>query len=569
MTYADLVFTGGPVFRADPARTRASAVAVRSGRIVAVGHAEVHDLIGPGTEVVDLNGRMLLPGFTDAHVHPVWGGLDMLRCDLALCGTRAQYLEVIAAYVTRRPHDPWVLGGGWSMSAFPGGTPLASDLDAIVPDRPAFLANRDGHGAWVNSKALELAGITMDTADPVDGRIERLPDGRPSGTLHEGAMDLVNIHIPPEPPERMIEALLTGQRYLHSFGVTGWQDAIVGSDYGDAGDPIPAYLAAQASGALTGRVVGALWWHRGRGVEQIPDLLAAREHSLVAYGATLAARGGLDPGAAPGSFRATSVKIMQDGVAENYTASMTEPYLDRCGHPTDNSGISFVPPQILAQAVPALDADGFQLHFHAIGDRAVRECLDGVALARRSNGLSHGRHHIAHLQVVHPDDVPRFRQLGVAANMQSLWAALEPQMVELTLPFLGEPRSAWQYPWGDLSRAGATLVSGSDWSVSTPDPWAAIHVAVNRKAHSSFAEGDYEVFLPEQRLDLTSALAAYTAGSAWVNHLDEAGTVAVGNLADLVVVDSDPFAGPLEEIGATRTMQTFVGGRRVYAAADA
>jgi predicted amidohydrolase YtcJ len=551
MPHADLVFTGGPVFTADTVRSQAGSVAVKDGRIVAVTRGDASDFIGPSTEIVDLRGRMLIPGFQDAHVHPVWGGLDMLRCDLSELATSAEYLQAIGAYVAARPDDEWVLGGGWQMSAFPGGTPTAVALDAVTGDRPAFFPNRDGHGAWVNSAALRLAGIDRDTPDPADGRIERDADGVPSGTLHEGAMSLVNRLLPEESLERLTEAMLLGQRYLHSFGITAWQDAIVGS-YGDAGDPGPAYLAAAADGRLTARVVGAIWWDRTQGLEQIPSILERRERY----------RGG--------RFAATSVKVMQDGVAENFTASMLEPYCDGHGHFTDNSGISFVPPEILNEAVPLLDAEGFQVHFHAIGDRAVRECLDAVEHAIARNGRGDNRHHIAHIQVVHPDDVSRFRELGVAANMQSLWATYEPQMVELTLPFLGEPRSAWQYPFGDLLRAGAVLAAGSDWSVSTPDPMAAIHTAVNRKAAPGYEEGEYDAFLPEQAIDLATSLTAYTAGSAWVNHLDDVtGTIEVGKYADLVVLDRDPFAGPVDEIGATRALQTFVEGERVYAAPDA
>lgn len=551
MPHADLVFTGGPVFTANTVRSRARSVAVKDGRIVAVGGDEIGDLVGPSTEIVDLHGRMLMPGFQDAHVHPVWGGLDMLRCDLAELATAPEYLDAIGRYVAEHPADEWILGGGWQMSAFPGGTPTAEALDAVTGGRPAFFPNRDGHGAWVNSAALRLAGIDRHTPDPADGRIERDPDGHPSGTLHEGAMALVNRLLPEEPLERLTEALLVGQRYLHSFGITAWQDAIVGS-YGDAGDPGPAYLAAAADGRLTARVVGAIWWDRTAGLEQIPSILERRDR----YRA--------------GRFAATSVKVMQDGVAENFTASMLEPYCDGHGHFTDNSGISFVAPETLNEAVPILDAEGFQVHFHAIGDRAVRECLDAVEHAIGRNGRRDNRHHIAHIQVVHPEDVARFRELGVAANMQSLWATYEPQMVDLTLPFLGEPRSAWQYPFGDLLRSGAVLAAGSDWSVSTPDPMAAIHTAVNRKAAPGHEEGEYDAFLPEQAIDLATSLTAYTAGSAWVNHLDHTtGTIEVGKLADLALLDRDPFAGPADQIGATRALQTFVEGERVYTARDA
>ncbi len=548
MTYADLVFSGGPVFRANAVRSRASAVAVREGRIIAVGH-DLDDLVGPETERVDLAGRMLVPGFQDAHVHPVWGGLDLMRCDLSVESTREGYLNRVAGYAADHPELEWILGGGWTMSVFPGGTPRAEDLDRIVADRPVFLPNRDGHGAWVNSRALELAGLDASTPDPADGRIERNPDGTPSGTLHEGAMNLVNRLLPETPAEDYVSALLLGQSYLHSLGVTAWQDAIIGP-YGDAGDAGPAYISAGESGQLTARVVGALWWDRTRGLEQLPELLDRRERY----------RGG--------RFAATSIKIMQDGVAENFTAGMTAPYFDGHGHPTDNSGISFVEPGLLKESAAVLDGHGFQLHFHAIGDRAVRECLDAVESAIGRNGRNDHRHHIAHIQVIHPDDIHRFRELDVAANMQALWAAFEPQMTELTLPFLGEPRSSWQYPFAELARAGAVLAAGSDWSVSTPDPLAALHVAVTRLGAPG-EERENEVFLPEQRLDLATALTAYTAGSAYVNHLDDTGSIAEGMLADFVVLDRDPFAGSPMEIGNTRVLQTFVGGQRVYASADA
>ncbi|CAL4858881.1 amidohydrolase family protein [Microbacterium sp. MM2322] len=549
MASADLVFTGGPVFTADTVRSRASGVAVSGGRIVAVGH-DLDDLIGPRTEVVDLAGRLLVPGFQDAHVHPVSGGLELLRCDLGEGATESDYLATIAAYAASHPDEEWILGGGWAMSAFPGGTPTAATLDRVLPDRPAFLPNRDGHGAWVNSEALRRAGIDRDTPDPDDGRIERDADGHPTGTLHEGAMSLINRLLADPSPAFLREAMLAGQRYLHSFGITAWQDAIVG-DYSDLVDQGETYRQAALDGTLTGKVVGALWWDRNAGLEQIPSLVERRERF------------------SHGRFQATSIKIMQDGVAENFTASMLAPYHDGHGHPTDNSGISFVDPETLNEAVPQLDALGFQVHFHAIGDRAVRQCLDAVAHAIERNGRSDGRHHIAHLQVVHPDDLSRFRELGVAANMQSLWATYEPQMIDLTLPFLGEPRIAWQYPFGDLLRAGAVLAAGSDWSVSTPDPLAAIHTAVNRKAAPGHEEGDYDAFLPEQAIDLATSLTAYTAGSAWVNHLDETtGTIEVGKAADLAVLDRDPFAGPADLIGATRVLQTFVDGSRVYAAGD-
>ncbi|MEU0073987.1 amidohydrolase [Streptomyces sp. NPDC006332] len=542
--YADLLFTGGPVLT--PEGRTATAVAVTGGRVTAVGRDEVHDLAGPRTTVVDLAGRLLLPGFQDAHVHPVPAGLELGQCDLTGTRTADETVAVVRAYADAHPEREWITGGGWSMEAFAGGTPTRELLDAVVPDRPVYLPNRDHHGAWVNSRALARAGITRQTPDPADGRIERDASGEPSGTLQEGAMQLVGRLTPPATPADRLAALLHAQRHLHALGVTAWQDALVG-DFLGMDDPSDAYLAAARDGSLTARVVGALWWDRERGPEQISELVERRKEL------------------SRGRFRAGSVKLMLDGVAETGTAALLEPYLDSCGCATANRGTSFIEAAQLPKYVTELDALGFQCHFHALGDRAVRDALDAIGAARAANGPTDTRPHLAHLQVVHPDDVPRFARLGATANIQPLWAAHEPQMDELTIPFLGSERAALQYPFGALLRSGATLAAGSDWPVSSPDPLHGIHVAVNRVPPG----GGPPVFLPSERIGLTEALTAYTAGSAYVNHLDDTGQVRVGALADLVVLDRDPFDGPPEAIARSRVALTYVGGERVYAARDA
>jgi predicted amidohydrolase YtcJ len=433
---ADVVFTGGAVYTADPSRRElvraagngrpATAVAVRGERIAAVADAadgRVRDLVGPKTEVIDLRGRALLPGFQDAHVHPAFAGVTMIGCNLIGAATLDEALARIGAYAKAHPDREWIAGSGWRMEWFEHGTPGRELLDQVTGDRPACLTNRDGHGAWVSSRALEIAGLDRHTPDPPDGRIERTDDGSPQGTLHEGAATLVGRHVPAITFDERVNGLLLAQEHLHARGITAWQDAIVG-DYLGSGDPLPVYLAVAGAGTLTARVQGALWWDRGRGQEQLPDILARREQGQA------------------GRFRANTVKIMQDGVAESFTAAMIEPYLDSCGGQTANRGLSHVDPALLRDYVTMLDAAGFQVHMHAIGDRAVREALDAIEAARRANGVNDNRHHIAHLQVMHPDDVPRFAALGVTANVQALWAAHERQMDELTIPFIGPERAA-------------------------------------------------------------------------------------------------------------------------------
>lgn len=541
---ADLLFADGPVLTPDGPTT--TSVAVVGDRIIAVGDTAARELTGPRTEVVNLAGRLLLPGFQDAHIHPVPAGLELTQCDLTGARTAGETLAAVRGYADAHPDREWITGGGWSMEAFEGGTPAKGLLDALVPDRPIYLLNRDHHGAWVNSRALELAGITRDTPDPADGRFERDASGEPTGMLQEGAMQYVGRLTPSATPADRLAALLHAQRHLHALGVTAWQDALVGEFLG-MDDPSEAYLTAAYDGSLTARVVGALWWNRERGPEQIPELIERRARL------------------SHGRFGAGSVKLMLDGIAETGTAALLDPYLDRCGCATANRGTSFIDPARLPSYVTELDALGFQCHFHALGDRAVRDALDALEAARKANGPSDTRPHLAHLQVVDPADVPRFAQLGATANIQPLWAAHEPQMDELTIPFLGPERAARQYPFGALLRSGATLAAGSDWPVSSPDPMQGIHVAVNRVV----PDGSGPVFLPDERIGLTAALTAYTAGSAYANHLDETGRVRPGALADLVVLDRDPYAGPPEAIGGTRVALTYVGGERVFAAPDA
>ncbi|MFF5791997.1 amidohydrolase [Paeniglutamicibacter sp. NPDC012692] len=526
-----------------------SAVAVRDGRVIAVGkESRIRAILPHPDHDIALGSRALTPGFTDAHVHNIMGGIESLACDLSSAEGIDEVSELIGTYAAGC-EDAWITGGGWSMSDFPGGSPTAELLDSLVPDRPAYLLNRDHHGAWVNSAALRLAGITAHTPDPADGRIERDASGNPAGTLHEGAMDLVTPFIPAPDAATLRAGLLAGQAYLHSFGVTGWQEAILGS-YAGYSDVSPAYRALYADGLATGQASGALWVPRETTLEDIPalveDFLARRSENAAA------------------GFRTTTAKIMVDGIAENQTAAMLEPYLRTCdcapGSP-GNNGLQYLDRDVLTAVAVALDAAGFDLHLHVIGDAAARLALDAIEAARTTNGDTGGRHHLAHLQIIHPDDVPRFGALGLSINAQALWACNDDQMVELTNPILGAERLGWQYPFRSLIDSGAHLVMGSDWPVSTPNPWEAIHVAVNR-THPDHP--DAEPLVADQAITLLQAMRAYTQGSAWINRDHEGGRIRPGGRADLVLLDSDPFDLASDDLHAVGVELTLAAGRAVY-----
>jgi predicted amidohydrolase YtcJ len=550
---AELALVGGKIRTPAHPSGFTQAAAIGGGVILALGSDdEISDFIGPFTRVVNLRGRLAIPAFGDAHVHPIQGGLESLRCNLLGRRTRHEYLDAIAAYSQALPPDAWVLGGGWSMSAFPGGTPAAADLDAVTGGRPAFLLNRDHHTAWVNNAAMTIARITTRSPDPADGRIERDHAGFPAGALHEGAMRLVADHVPPPSQAELRQALLTAQAHLHSLGITSIQDACVG-DAGEIGvpDTFDTYRRAAADRLLTCRVTGALWWERLRGVHQLDTLLARRE----------AADGS-------GYFRATSVKLMLDGVCETFTAAMGSPYLDGHGNATDRMGNLFIDPAELAEAAGKLADLGFQMHFHAIGDRAVSTALDVLSKLPDGQRVS-GRHQIAHLQFIGPHDLERFAQLGVIANFQPLWACKDDQNDQLTVPFVGAERAAWQYRIGSALRLGTRIAFGSDWPVSSADPLQEMHVAVNRMLSVRLGEpGSVETtipLLPAEAISVDAAVDAYTRGVAYVNHEDDvAGTLEPGKLADVAVLSQDIYTMPRITLGSASAALTIASGQVVH-----
>ena len=539
-TEADLLILGAPVWTGDPARPWADAVAVRGGRVAAAGpEREVAALRGPATRVLALDGGLVLPGFADAHVHTAAGGLELAQCDLHGVEPEA-YPATVARYAAERPEAAWVLGGGWVMDAFGTAGPHRGALDAVVADRPVLLESTDGHSAWVNSRALELAGITRATPDPPRGRIERDAAGEPTGALHEAAVALVGDLAPEPGPAEWEAAVERGQAHLHRLGITAWQDAAVEPEM------LAAYRALAERGRLTGRAVAALRWEVEAGQAQLPALVERRRPA--------------GPWAGCGRARSRSSPT---GCSRTAPRPCSSPTWTATAAPPATWASAMLGAEELARVVTALDGEGFDVHVHAIGDRAVRDTLDAFAAAAAANGRRDARHQIAHLQFVHPDDRPRFRRLGVVANAQPYWSCLDGYMRELTLPFLDPERAGWQYPWASLRRAGAVLAFGSDWTVSTANPLEEIEVAVGR-----MVPGDPggEPFLPDERVDLPAALAAFTSGSAYALRLEaQTGSVTPGKLADLAVLDRDPFdpaAGPL---GGVRVLATLVEGEPVHA----
>lgn len=504
------------------------------GIIAALGtEAEVRRAHPRPETVIDARGCLVHPSFADAHVHAAFAGIERGRCDLSSAADAAETLELIARHADDSRRG-WVLGSGWHMTHFPNGTPDRRDLDRIVPDRPVFLSNADHHSFWVNSAALDLAGITRSTSDPGDGRIERDDHGDPSGTLHEGAGALVAAFVPDTDDAEVAAGIANAQRVLLGYGVTAWQDPLVG-EFGEYPDVAAGYASAISSGILRAGATGALWVPRDTTAETIGDLIAdfrrRREVNRAA------------------GFPTDTAKIMVDGTAENATALMSRDY---CGH--DHAGLAYFDPQVLNATVLALNTAGFAVHFHAIGDRAVTVALDAVTAVPHPHRQAN---HIAHVQVVHPADVPRFAALGVTVNAQALWACNEEQMTELTVPLLGAERTRWQYPFGSLTGAGATLAMGSDWPVSSPDPWQAIHVAVTRRPPGRPDAAPLEC---GESIPLSVALDAYTRQSHRLIGSVRAGVLEVGARGDVVIADRDPFAGDSARIHSTQVARLFLAG---------
>lgn len=533
---ARVLFTGGPIITFNGAP--ATALAIDGGRIVAIGD-QAAEAFATFDEVVKLDGRPLLPAFRDGHAHPIHAGVNRNELDLTGVGSLDEVLRRVGEWAQTHPADPWIVGHCYAPPLLPSGIGRCEWLDAVCADRPVVLYPTDYHALWANSAALAIGDVNAATPEPPQGEIVRHADGRPVGMLLEfGAMDLIQRHMPPVSPATFARGLKEAMRCLSMEGIVWAQDASV------AFEEFDAYVAGAHEGALTCRINNAFRAEPQKWVAQRPTFVNARD-ALV-----------LDPVASTW-VDARTVKFFADGVIEAGTGFLLEPYEDAphtCGLPNWTA-------EGLKEAVRAFDADGFQIHIHAIGDAGIRMALDAIEHATRMNGERDRRPVIAHTQLVHPADRRRFAPLGVIANFEPLWAQLDGSQLDLTIPRLGPERSTLQYPIASLAASGAHVSFGSDWPVSSHRPLDGLAVAVTRRnARGEPVDG----WLPEERMSILSAIHAYTAGSAYQAFDDDAGALRVGARADLVVLDRDITAIAGDEVPDALVDETWVGGNVVF-----
>jgi predicted amidohydrolase YtcJ len=542
---ADLVLLHGKIHTEDADRRVVQALAVRGNSIVAVGTDEaIGAFVGPATRKIDLGGRVVLPGIIDAHTHPAQSAQDLGKCSLddkAL--TPSQIKSRAAACLKERPGEPTA----WFEVTMvnPSGLTLSlADLDSMLPIRPLLLSGSDGHTAWANSPTLKLAHITAATEDPVGGHIERDAAGRPTGTLRDNAIELALAAKPAASLDHEAELLDTALQSMRATGITSVQDAAVDDHL------MQIYKRLYDTHRLNMRVRGSLWLKN----------LHEPAKVLIDRATQFRAKWAIDPD----FLRADAVKIFADGVIEypSQTAALLEPYLDAEGRPTHNRGPSYFTQDNLNRIVTAADAAGLTVHFHAIGDRAVHSVLDAIADARRNNGSLDNRDQIAHLELIEPADFPRFKALGVIANFQLLWAERDGYIQNATIEYLGPQRSRYLYPARSLRDAGAVIVGGSDWSVSSFDAFAAMEHAITRAENRG-----KPVLLPEQSLGLQDMVDAYTINAAFALKQElTTGSLETGKRGDFIVLDRDIFSIDPFELHATRVMATYLDGREVYTA---
>jgi hypothetical protein len=533
----DLIVYNGKVYAAGGSAMFAEAIAVRGNTIFRVGsNREIKRMRRPQTTVVDAHGGAVIPGFNDAHVHFVDGSLGFNQLNLFDATTADEIGERLRAYADARPEQSWVRGRGWVYTEFAGGLPTRQQLDAVVPDRPVYLVAYDGHSGWANTTALKAAGITRATPNPPNGIVVKDASGEPTGVLKEAAMDLMRPVLPtPEHAERLA-ALRAGIHEAHRLGVTSVQNA------DSTAEELALWDELREANDLKLRVYNA--------VSAGPDLTEAGADALEPIRRHYAD----DP-----LLKAGAIKLMADGVIETHTAAMLEPYANK-----PMTGLSNFTPEALTHIVTMLDARGWQVWIHAIGDRAIRMSLDAFEAAAKINPApARGRRHrIEHIESIDPADVPRFGRLGVIASMQPFHPNPDPSLGAVWSANLGPERAARGWMWQSIVGAGGRVAFGSDWPVVPLDPRAGLQVAANRLSPDAEPPGGS---IPTERLLLTRAIDAYTSGAAYASFDEQRkGTLARGMLADIVILTGDVFEAPPERVLDTQVAVTIFDGKIVY-----
>ena len=536
---ADTIVVNADIRTMDPLIPRARWLAIKDGRIAHLGDdGPVDALKGSGTEIVDAEGRLVLPGFQDTHIHLQDSGLEHafnLKLDRVTGMESLQ--KMLREFADSHPHNDWIIGGGWNFGMFTEDNLTRKALDAVVSDRPVFLRDSSYHSAILNSKACEVAGITSSTPNPHNGIIVRDKSGNPTGMVYEDAMEVVKARMPEYSDAQYADGVRWAQRHCNKHGITGVIDARVEERH------VRVYRQLERDRELTVRICATA----GVQPSEAPANALSRVIAMRSDGAS-------------DLVRVHSAKFFVDGIVENRTAAMLEDYSDERG---GNAPLMFGENQ-LRELFVAFDAARFQIHIHAIGDRAVRSSLDALEAARQVNGEWPSLHHIAHVQFIDPTDIPRFRELGVVANLQPLWASNDRSVTEIAAPMVGPTRTRWIYANRSLIESGAAYTLSSDWGVSTLNPFPIMATAILRQArHMGW---DCPPFVPDERIDINQAVRGYTtnaAAAAWRDR--ETGSLSVGKYGDLIILDRDIFAVPAQEVGGTKVTLTMFGGKVVYA----
>jgi len=541
---ADLVLTNGVIYTVDKDRSVVEALAVRGGIIVYAGdNVGAQELVGAETKVVDLEGKFVLPGLMDSHAHATSGVSDLYEVPLYGIGSVEEYQQTIADFLAAAPDLAALQGAGWINSVFGPKGPTAAMLDEVAPEIPVVLYSEDYHSAWVNTKALEAAGVTKDTPDPAGGIIERDAEGNPLGTLRETAMDLVADVIPPYTVEQYVEGLVYFQDFAHSLGLTTvYIPSLPGG--GEAG--VDALHKLEASGGMTVRFPTALGVFPENDTTIVNEIVQRREEE------------------AGGAFEIAAAKIFMDGVLEGGTAYLEEPYSYQPGN-----GELLWDPQKYNEMCAVLDKAGVQIHVHSIGDASTRITLDGFAYAREQNGPRDSRNMITHLQLVHPEDIDRFADLDVIAVPQPYWFVVDTYYTQ-AVEYVGQERADMQYPMKRFFDKGVKVASASDYPVSwPPDPMLAMELGVTRTVPSEseiYVDPDYETALtPEEDVTIEQMIESFTINGAYaIFKEDEIGSLEVGKKADFIVLSQNLLEIDPKEIHNTVVLLTYFEGQEVY-----